>query len=707
VVVGRDARLVHLYRYRLAGELTEIGADDLALTVEETAEIVAAHGARLSAKEVEALHAGTEGWTTGVCLHALALPTGDATGFPRPAGHQAVAEFLHSELVEAQPPRVQDMLLRTSILDEVHADLADRLTGRYDARGLLDQLVRSNSFVQALDDSRFRYRAPLRDVLHDELTTRHPDLVRRLHSQAAHWYTDRHRYGDAITHAVTIGAWDYAADVAVNRLGVGWLLTAPQAANCRSTLAELPADEDAPAAHIIRPLVALADLDIAAARIAVDRADAALRRHAGRADHLRLSLAVLRVVLARYTGDAETARRTTAELDRVWGRFSPALITGEPVLRALVLSNLGVAQFWAGQLTEARTALSRAACATDPGTEYIVHDAQAHLAMIQLYEGKLHQADKYARESLAVADRAGIRPAARVGAASAALAGTALIWNDLPALREHMSRAVVAASTRIDPPTAIAVALLRARAAQGRHDGRRALAAIDAARVSLAGWRPSPVVAEMVELAAANAHLTLGEIGAARTCLDTVSEGPERTLAVAQLLIADGETEAGRRLLAGLTPGNTRPATMQEVALALGRLAFVSGDLPAAVRALRDALEYGRPDRRRRTVAEAGEWVRQLLRQQPDLAAEHDWLRPPGETGDNGSGVVPVHEPLTERETEVLGRLAEALSTEDIADALYLSVNTVKTHLKSIYRKLGTSGRSATARLARELKILP
>jgi LuxR family maltose regulon positive regulatory protein len=66
-----------------------------------------------------------------------------------------------------------------------------------------------------------------------------------------------------------------------------------------------------------------------------------------------------------------------------------------------------------------------------------------------------------------------------------------------------------------------------------------------------------------------------------------------------------------------------------------------------------------------------------------------------------------IPEPLTERETEVLQRLAQALSTEDIADALYLSVNTVKTHLKSIYRKLGTTGRSAAARRARELNLLP
>jgi LuxR family maltose regulon positive regulatory protein len=124
------------------------------------------------------------------------------------------------------------------------------------------------------------------------------------------------------------------------------------------------------------------------------------------------------------------------------------------------------------------------------------------------------------------------------------------------------------------------------------------------------------------------------------------------------------------------------------------------------VQALREALEYGRPDHRRRPFVEAGAWVRQLLRQYPALAAEHTWLSSTLGPPENGGDRLIV-EPLTEREVQVLQRLAQALSTKDIADSMYLSVNTVKTHLKSVYRKLGTSGRSAAARRARELNLLP
>src|SRR5262249_39777096 len=134
--------------------------------------------------------------------------------------------------------------------------------------------------------------------------------------------------------------------------------------------------------------------------------------------------------------------------------------------------------------------------------------------------------------------------------------------------------------------------------------------------------------------------------------------------------------------------------------------AVAEGDLPAATRALREALELGRAERLRRPFVDAGAWVRQLLRRQPDLAAEHGWLTPQTHRPRPENHPAPVVEPVTAREADGLRRLTEALSTEDIAAALYLSVNTVKTHLKSIYRKLGTSDRSATARRARELNLL-
>jgi LuxR family transcriptional regulator, maltose regulon positive regulatory protein len=153
--------------------------------------------------------------------------------------------------------------------------------------------------------------------------------------------------------------------------------------------------------------------------------------------------------------------------------------------------------------------------------------------------------------------------------------------------------------------------------------------------------------------------------------------------------------------------GDARPGTRQDVALCLARLAFLDGDMPTATRTLGEALEYGHAERRRRPFLEAGPWVRQLLGKTPELAAGRDWLYGAPESVKRVGSDGDLIEALTRRESEVLIHLARALSTEDIADSLYLSVNTVKTHLKSIYRKLGIGDRSSAARRARELKLLP
>jgi LuxR family maltose regulon positive regulatory protein len=709
IVVGRGAGLIPLHRYRLAGELAEIDKDDLALTLEETAEILQAYAVRCTDDEVVSLFRTTEGWMTAVCLHALALHAGrnGPTAFPHPAGHQAVAEFLRTEVLAVQPPRVRDMLLRTSIVKKIHPDLADRLTGRHDARGALDELVRANTFVVPLDDSQFRYQKQFRDMLNDELTVRHPDLVRRLHSQAARWCTERGLLPEALHHAIRIGDWDLASNVAINSLGTAWLLTASDAESCRSVLADLPHDRPGPAAELLRAILALAQYDTATATSAVNRAAASVDELDGRRIALRLGISTIQVVLSRLSGDLEAIEAAAATMDTLWPRLAPGELADEARTRSLVLSNLGATQLWAGRLQEARATLGRAAASTDPGTEYSVHDALAHLAMLQLYEGELHQADNSARESLAVADRAGLRPDQRVGAACAALAVIALLWDDLPTVREHMSQVIVAVSSRHDPPTATAVALLRAHLASGRLDGRRALAAVETARANAAGWHISVPVADQIELTAIAVHLVLGDTVEARHCLDRMSDTAERTLAFGHILTAEGDRKHARGVLSTIAAHNAQPVTLQYAALALGRLSILDGDSATAVRAMREALEYGRPEQRRRPFAEAGAWVRQLLRQHPELGDEHSWLKSQTDTRQAGTGVVAVLEPLTEREVEVLSQLCQALSMDDIADALYLSVNTVKTHLKSIYRKLGTSGRSAAARRARELDLLP
>ncbi|HYN97546.1 MAG TPA: LuxR C-terminal-related transcriptional regulator [Pilimelia sp.] len=709
VVVGRHADHLMPDRIRPAGSLTRIDGDALALAPDETAAIVAGHGVRLSLDQIEALQSLTGGWMTGVCLHALGARSGTGpAGFPHPAGHQAVAEFLRSEVLDAQPAGVRHLLLRTSVPDELDVDLAIQLSGRADAAAMLTRLHQANAFVRRVRAGRFRYDRPFRDLLRGELATCHPGLVPGLHEQAAEWFAAHGRGADALDHAVRVGAWDRASAVAVRQLGVAWLLTSAEAEaeRHRSTLVDLPAAAAAPAAQVLRAILALAELDIPAARAAADRAAVTLRRLDGQAGPLVLALRSTQVTLGRYTGDASYAAAMAAEADAVRKQLDPAEVAGEPALHALILSNLGVALCWGGRLHEGWAALSRAAAATGPGTEYMVHDALAHLALLSLHYGKVREAEAYARRSLDAADRAGLRSTVRVGAASVVLAATAQIWQDPPAVREHLARALAAASSRVDPPTAVATALIRARTAVGRGDGRRALALLHAAAESIDGWRPAREVTEAFALSAVRAHLALGDTTAARHSLRSVSDGPARALATGRLLAAEGDPTGACRILLELSGQQAAPEILIESALTIGGLAFGAGDAAAAGSALAEALDLAQAQWRRQPFVEAGAWVHQILRHRPELAERHNWLAPPVVAGDGG-GTAPVLDALTGREVDVLSQLADGLSTEDIAGTLRLSVNTVKTHLKSVYRKLGVSGRSAAARRARARHLRP
>ncbi|GGJ81765.1 hypothetical protein GCM10010123_09460 [Pilimelia anulata] len=703
IVVGRSAPLLPLYRYRLAGELVEIGAEDLTLTAGETADIVAAHGLDLSPEDTAALHARTEGWVTGVRLHALASPDPDSHAAPdgaRGAGGRAMADYLRGGVLDVQEPRAREVLLRTSIVEWIDADLAIRLSRRDDARVILDELVRANAFVQTVDVGAFRCRAPLRAMLHEELTTRHPELVRPLHLDAARWYREQGRVAESLEHAGRAGAWALAADIAVVDIGVPRLV-GPAGAPYRSVLAGLPDGEATPAARVLRPVLALAAGDLPAARAAAAAAGSCGDPAGGGA--AQVALLAVEVVLARHAGDAAAAGRAAAAADLLRGQLPPGRVSADAELRALLLCHTGVAELWHGRFGEARATLGRAAAMAEPGAAYVAHDALAHLALLHLVDGTLEQTEAYAERALAVADAA---DPVRAGAASVALAGAALARNELPAVSQHLARAAAAAAARDDPPTATALDLLRAWTAAGRGDVRRALASVTHARDNLRRWCASRPARDSVDLMAARVHLVRGDGAAARRELAAVSHGPERSLLLACAQAADGDRAGARRALAELRDVAARPALKQWVALACGRLAFAAGDVVAAARALREALDHGRPEQRRRPVVEEGNWVRRLLQVRPDLLAGHGWLALPRPDAAAGSGPAPMIEALTERETEVLDRLAAGLSSGDIADDMYLSVNTVKTHLKNIYRKLGTPGRSAAARRARELNLL-
>ncbi|SCE45330.1 LuxR family transcriptional regulator, maltose regulon positive regulatory protein [Streptomyces sp. SolWspMP-5a-2] len=716
VLVCRARPLLALHRWRVAGEVTEVRAADLAFGPRETAALLVRHGLRPSAEQARLLADRTEGWAAGIRLYALAAARGDdpATGrADLDAEHGTVADFLLGEVLAAQPPAARDLLLRASVLEQVEPDLADALTGREDAEGLLAELERANAFVRAVGPSRYRVHPLFARALRARLRSRCPGLERELRCAAARRLRATGRLADALPHAAAAGEWASAAELFVGSLAVGRLLTDVGRQGLDADLAGLPDDVPGAAAHLLRAARGLARYDVAAGVVQLRRAEEELRRRPQDRVEARLSLALLRVLASRLLGSADRAEAAFLEAGRL-GRLVPAAEREpHPELSALLLANLGAARLWAGRLDSAREALTAAVALPDvPETAAPRHEALGRIALIDFLSGWYLRAEDSARSAVLVAERAGLPVARCDGVAHLVLAGVAVERDALGAARTALRRAASSAGYGNDPLVTSGVATMRARALLAEGDTRACLRALaEADDRSPAGVR-SPWVGARVALAEATAHLADQEPAAALRALDAVSaDSTERAVVAARARLAQGDHPSALDLLAAhpVAPGEG-PALVVRAVLARAEIAERLGETRTARRLALRALDIAGPERLRRPFLECGPWLGRVLRGHagPDGAGlpgagTADRPDPAGADADARAVVV---EPLSGRERDVLRQVAQLKSTEEVAEDLFLSVNTVKSHLKSIFRKLGATRRGEAVRRARELDLI-
>src|SRR5580693_10053604 len=205
----RDLPL-RLHKLRLAGELAEIGAADLRFTEQETGQLLDASGIALSEAGVATLHQHAEGWAAGLRLAAISLASSpDPERFVAEfsGSSRTVAEYLLAEMLDCQPPEIQQLLLRTSLLDRVNGELADLLTGHPGSERVLLELEDANAFVVSLDPARtwFRYHHLFAELLRLELRRRLPEQVPVLHRLAAKWQIEHGEIVDTIRHTQAAG----------------------------------------------------------------------------------------------------------------------------------------------------------------------------------------------------------------------------------------------------------------------------------------------------------------------------------------------------------------------------------------------------------------------------------------------------------------------------------------------------------------------
>jgi LuxR family maltose regulon positive regulatory protein len=730
VVASRADPPLALHRLRVAGQLTEVREADLAFSLEETAVLLAGHGVELSRAELETLWRRTEGWAAGLRLAALSLREHPQPGrfvADLAGDDRAIAGYLVEEVLAAQPPELRAFLLRTCVADRLCGDLADALTGGSDGARVLARLERDHVFTSAAGPTRawYRYHPLFAELLRAELHYGHTAELPGLHRRAAAWHADAGQPVPAVRHALAAGDLDQAAGL----LATDWapLLAEGQAAMLGELVSRLPGERvrSSPELAVVAALsrLALGELEEADAWLGV--AAAAEPPFAGPAAGTGAAMRLARLYRARLAGEVADAGSAASGLLAPDGTLTMERSGADDDQRTLTHTLLGSTQLWSGQLEEAAANLERARDdAERTGRQVIKVAAIANLALLEAVRGRLGRAGELAQ--LASEQARGVAWPASTQLASAQLAAAVCAYHrdDLAAASAALDRATRAALPG-DRPLRLAAAVLGGwmAAASGLDQAGAALRHLDGA-IAATGGRPPRLLAAPASAARARLLAAAGDDEAALAALGP-GERPRpavATVALARLQLAKGDPTAALRTLAPLLAGEPGgPALAPPLAIEANLLEAVANqelaDHAGAVGALRRALDLAAPEGYRRAFVEGGTPVRQLLADHRHWDSAHHPLvgplleriqaaEPAGRAGGGRAAPAALVVPLSEREQVVLRYLSSRLSAGEIADELYVSLNTVKTHIKSIYRKLDTNRRWDAVKRARQLQLL-
>ena len=719
----RDLPL-RLHKLRLAGDLAEIRAADLRFTERETHQFLEASGIALSEAGVARLHQRAEGWAAGLRLAAMSLASSpDPERFVAEfsGSSRTVAEYLLAEMLECQPPEVQQLLLRTALLDRVNGELADLLTGHPGSERILLDLEDANAFVVSLDPARtwFRYHHLFADLLRLELRRRLPEELPALHRLAAQWLIEHGEIVDAIRHTQAAGDWSDAARLLADH-SFGLTLDG-QAQTIESLLSAFPpgAVTEGPDIPLARATseVARGRLDEAAAHLTVAEA-AIAATPADRRHRLDVATAALRLSLARKRGHlAEVVEQVRFLASPITGQ-SDEDIALDSDLRAVALMNLGTVEAWSlGNQDSQRHLQEGADLARKIGRPYLEVACLAELAFASKIE-PFATTRRRCREAIALAEQHGWGAEPVIAPALVNLAG-ALIWaGEFDEADRWLRRAARALETDTGPLIRLLLHLGTGMLLSGRRRQREALAEYSAAEHlqaqlegshtlmrQLTSWRLA-TQARLGQLSEAQASLAAldaelagsAEIGNARAAIGLAEGSPAAALAAVQ------------DVLNGIAPA-IGYVTVVETNLLAALAHRELGDQRAATAATERALALAEPDRLILPFAMTG--TLELLEAMPRRETAHAALLTDILDVMHGSSIPPANEyslaaieQLSPSELRVLRYLPTNLSRPEIASELSVSVNTVNTHIRNIYAKLQAQDRSSAVQRAREMRLL-
>jgi LuxR family transcriptional regulator, maltose regulon positive regulatory protein len=703
ILSSRTDPPIALPRLRLKGELHELRADRLRFSADDAATLMRSAGLRLTSYEIERLHSRTEGWVAGLRLATIALRHTSDTGtfIAQFSGDErSVADYLTSEVLSRLPTRKLDFLRATSVCARMPAGLAVALTERPDAAKILDDLGRETALVERTGTADYRIHSLLRTYLEASLLRHSPALHHNLNGVAARWWTDEPAH--ALRHAERAGDRELIIEL-LHRMAIPLLLRGQAQPVRRGLDAVGPTGRSTnPWLALISALVHIDERDLPAAAADLHRA-----RHLWpdggepELDLLRASVEILGPGLGLLDVD-DTYRPIQDQLNA-------------PELEALWAMSRGVAVLGPGHEHDFDLASQhldqavRLARTHDFG--YLEVQALSVIATLAGERADHRGMVRAASEAISAASRLGRHPSAWTSGASAMLAYADLLAGDTGSARTRAQQALdTVDALPAKTPFALRAVLGCARADAGDSPG--GLADMRSARAEAGDLIcPQGLQAAMALLEHRTA-LLLGNPSAA----DDVREWLERRVGrAAEVLVmeawtaaASGRYEAARAVVIPITT-DSAPLLLQhtsiEVLLINAEAKLRADDITAGIADLDAALTMGETIGILRPFAYAGQRTRDQL---------------PGRPAARGSGQFAKQlaavcaaisaQPVTllsAAETAVLALLPSLLNANQIAAELVISVNTVKTHIRSIYGKLGASTRREAVLRARERGLLP
>jgi LuxR family transcriptional regulator, maltose regulon positive regulatory protein len=707
VLASRADPPLRLHRLRMSGELCELRDRDLYFSLPESRDLLARYGVRVDAGDLRLLHLRSEGWAAALQMAALSLRR--AADPARAAQvldvrNHDIAEYFISEVLERQAPDVARFMLEVSILGELTAGACAAVTGREDAAALLRGMDAANLFVVALDDERtsFRYHRLVRQVLRAELRSRNRPRERSLQSRAAGWYESAGNARHAARHFLAAQQADRALALLQERVVPEFLrdpaLPPPLDLSmvCPSLLAEAP-----------EQMLGLAgDLlvwgDLAHGGDYLDLLERA-RPPIPPGSKLAARLAALRCFQHGQTGhlneavEAALAARAIQEqlpLEDEWNAAVPlSLMDVYSCLEDFsAVEREAAAALSIPQLPEAARLI------LVPGG----------LALSRWEAGRLGEAAEAAETAETAAQRLGFERHFFAVDYLRVLAGLALERRDLVTAERVAEQALSTAEQR-RPIFEFLILLDRAEIWAARGQIREALAGIEAARDVLPGAAP-PLLNRADELEALF-RLSLGDL---RFPGEVASRLPaaRRSLLRARIALAMGDHRAAAEYLRSPPPGGLTPrrALVRQILLAA---AAIEREDPMTAGMVAGILETGRREGFLNTIVSTAPQVTSWLvahatqmRQDPFLEQLIGTALEARATQPDGTRPRPAFTTaLTAAELRIL-KLLPTSTYLQIAATLYISRNTVKSELRSIYQKLGAGSRAEAIERAVELRLL-